>query len=179
MPYAREDAATLQSIFGRRLECLQEAQATRETMIQLSQADQLTPYNVIHFSTHVMLDHVAPSQSGVLLHDDYLVYADILRLKLRTRLVVLASCEGALGQRYAGDEVIGLAQAFFFAGAKTVVASLWPVEDASTSEFMKYFYGALNTGIGVVRSLGAAQRKMAAMGYAPHHWAPFVAIGLP
>lgn len=179
LPYTREDTAALQSIFGPRLECLQETQATREALIQLSQAGELAQYNVIHFSTHVMLDHVAPSQSGVLLHDDHLTYADILRLKLHTRLVVLASCEGALGRRYAGDEVIGLAQAFFFAGARTVVAGLWPVEDASTSEFMKYFYNALNTGIGVVRSLGSAQRKMAAMGYAPHHWAPFVAIGLP
>lgn len=179
LPYAGDEIAALQRILGERLERFQEEEATREALLALQQQDELTTFNVIHFATHAVLDRLAPSQSSVLLHGDSLTYADILNLKLHAQLVVLSSCEGVLGQRYAGDEIVSLAQAFFFAGAHTVVASLWPVEDASTADFMRRFYFHLDAGAGVARSLRAAQCEMAAAGYTAYQWAPFVAVGLP
>ncbi|HLF26291.1 MAG TPA: CHAT domain-containing tetratricopeptide repeat protein [Anaerolineae bacterium] len=179
LPHAEAELAALQEVFGQRLKQLWGEQATRATLLRMQHTGELDRYQVLHFATHAWLDHLAPTQSSVLLHDDHLAYIDILNLKLHAHLVVLASCEGALGQRYAGDEMVGLAQAFFFAGARTVVASLWPVEDASTTAFMRRFYRHLDTGSGVARSLRAAQRELAGAGYAPYQWAPFVAIGLP
>jgi CHAT domain-containing protein len=115
----------------------------------------------------------------VLLADDDLTLVDILSLRLGARMVVLSACEGAIGQRYPGDEIMGLARAFFMAGAQTVVASLWPVEDASASELMGRFYRRLGTGGGVVQALQAVQVEMADGGYVPYQWAPFITIGLP
>ncbi|HEY4690880.1 MAG TPA: CHAT domain-containing protein [Anaerolineae bacterium] len=177
--HAQDEIAVLQEVFGKRLKRLWETEATRETLMNLQQQNELAACDVVHFATHAVLDRMAPSQSSVLLHDDSLTYADILNLKLQAQLVVLSSCEGVLGQRYAGDEIVSLAQAFFFAGAHTVVASLWPVEDASTADFMHRFYSHLDTGASVSRSLRSAQCEMAAMGHSPYQWAPFVAVGLP
>lgn len=74
---------------------------------------------------------------------------------------------------------MGLARAFFLAGARTVVASLWPVEDASAGEFMGRLYRRLGAGESVAQALRAVQVEMAAEEYAPYQWAPFIAIGLP
>jgi CHAT domain-containing protein len=136
-------------------------------------------FDLIHFTTHALQDYMAPSQSHILLQDDALSYADIISLRLNARLVVLGSCNGVLGTRYSGDEVMGLAQAFFFAGAQTVIASLWAVEDESTSDFMSYLYRYLQHGEKVSRACWLAQREMAAAGFTPYQWAPFIAIGLP
>lgn len=177
--HTRRDIAMLQGVFGGRLTPLWGEQATPEALWQRQQTGELTGYDVIHFATHTLLDRSAPSQSSVLLHGDSLACADILNLKLRARLTVLASCEGVLGRHYAGGEILSLAQAFFFAGARTVVASLWPVEDESTTELMRRFYRHLDDGAGAAGSLRAAQAEMAADGYTPYQWAPFVAVGLP
>jgi CHAT domain-containing protein len=154
-------------------------QATSEAFEQLQRTDELDKCDIIHFATHTVLNHMAPSLSTVLLHDSSLTYTDILNLRLRARLVVLASCEGALGHHYAGDEIVGLAQAFFFAGAHTVVASLWPVEDTATAELMRRFYYRLDAGASVAGALCIAQSEMATAGYTPYQWAPFITIGLP
>jgi CHAT domain-containing protein len=179
LPDARAEIEMLQSLFGQQARVLWQAEATRETLLGMQRVGELAGYDVVHFATHARLDHATPSQSSILLHDDDLAFADILALSLQAKLVVLASCEGALGEPYAGDEIVGLAQGFFHAGAQAVVASLWPVEDATTRELMQRLYRHLAGGADVAHALCSAQREMAAAGYAPYHWAPFVAIGLP
>jgi CHAT domain-containing protein len=179
LPDARAEIEMLQALFGQRVTVLWQAEATREAMLGMQRAGELAGYDVIHFATHARLDHAAPSQSSILLYDDDLAFADILTLGLHAKLVVLSSCEGALGESYAGDEIVGLAQGFFHAGAQAVVASLWPVEDAATRELMQRLYRRLAAGADVAHALRSAQREMAAAGYAPYHWAPFVVIGLP
>lgn len=139
----------------------------------------LASFDVIHFATHAVLDHLTPSQSRVLLADDDLTVVDILGLGFEARTVVLSVCEGGMGHRHPGDEIMGLARAFFQAGAHTVVASLWPVEDASAVAFMERFYRRLAVGEDVPQALRGVQMGLANEGYAPYQWAPFVAIGLP
>ncbi len=179
LPSARNEIEALAALFGDRLKGLRDTQATLGTLKQLGQTDELAKYDIIHFATHAVLDHLAPSQSRILLHNSSLACTDIMNLKFCARLVVLASCQGALGHRYAGDEVMGLAQAFFFAGARAVVASLWPVEDSATTELMRRFYSRLDAGCGVAQALCIAQSEMAHAGYTPYQWAPFVVIGAP
>ncbi|HID62871.1 MAG TPA: CHAT domain-containing protein, partial [Anaerolineae bacterium] len=179
LPHTADEVTALREVLREQLNVLWGSEATREALLRLSDTEDLAGYDVIHFATHAVLDHLAPSQSRVLLADDSLTLADILNLRLRARMVVLSACEGAMGQQYPGDEIMGLARAFFLAGARTVVASLWSVEDVSTGEFMGRFYRRLGAGEGVAQALRAAQVEMAAEGYSPYQWAPFIAIGLP
>lgn len=179
LPHAEHEVAALREVLGEQLHVLWGAEATRDAWLTLNESGDLAGYDTIHFASHAVLDPLAPSQSRVLLADGSLAIADILNLGLEGQLVVLSACEGAMGQPYPGDEIMGLARAFFLAGARTVVASLWPVEDASVAELMAGFYRRLSTSAGVVQALQAVQVEMADAGYVPYQWAPFITIGLP
>jgi CHAT domain-containing protein len=79
----------------------------------------------------------------------------------------------------AGDEFIGLTRAFLLAGSSSVLATLWEVNDRSTSEFMIGFYGKLRGAEGD-RALATVQRRMLASRTRyrhPYYWAPFVLVG--
>jgi hypothetical protein len=98
----------------------------------------------------------------------------------QTELVVLSACQTQLGQLSAGDEVVGLTRAFMFAGAPTVVASLWSVDDAATALLMERFYGHLQTGLGKSAALRQAQLDLlqdAIYRDDPYYWAAFVLSG--
>jgi tetratricopeptide (TPR) repeat protein len=179
LPGAADEVAVLRQVLGDRLDVLWGPAATREALLHLNETGELAGYDVIHLAAHAVLDRLAPSQSRILLADESLTFADILNLRLRARLVVLSACEGALGQGHPGDELMALARAFFFAGARSVVASLWRVEDASSVAFMARFYRAYAADQGVAKALRTAQRAMSGEGYLAYQWAPFVAIGLP
>jgi CHAT domain-containing protein/Tfp pilus assembly protein PilF len=94
-------------------------------------------------------------------------------------LVVLSACETQLGELSAGDEVVGLTRAFIFAGAPSVVASLWTVDDEATALLMERFYTHLRHGMGKAEALRQAQLEtMAVEGYAnPYYWAAFTLVG--
>ena len=116
--------------------------------------------------------------------DGRLEVREIMELRLKARLVTLSACETALGSSYfteipAGDDFVGLTRAFLFAGSRSVLASLWKVDDRSTLELMEVFYrergGAESAG-----ALVAAQRAMrqAKGRYShPYFWAAFVLVG--
>ena len=103
---------------------------------------------------------------------------------MRANLVTLSACDTALGSGYfsevpAGDDFVGLTQAFLSAGSSSVLATLWEVNDRSTLEFMTGFYQHLPGGEGST-ALAMVQRRMLA-GPAryrhPYFWAPFVLVG--
>jgi len=179
LPRVAEEIAAIQAVLGESVDVLGGAEATRKALLRLNETGVLAGYDVIHFATHAVPDRLAPSQSRVLLADGDLTLADILNLKLGPCLVVLSACEGAMGDIHPGDEVMGLARAFFFAGAKSVIASLWPAEDTSTAELMARFYQQRYTGKGVVEALSLTQIEMFREGYVAYQWAPFITIGLP
>jgi CHAT domain-containing protein len=64
-----------------------------------------------------------------------------------TPLVVLSACETGLGDVLLGNDILSLANAFLFAGARNVVASLWPIPDIATRDFMAAFYTGLRSGL--------------------------------
>jgi len=137
---------------------------------------------VLHFATHGQFDAQRPLQSALYLSDGQggaaaLTASDIYGMRIAARLVTLSACETGLGTVKSGDEVIGLYRALLFAGADTVVASLWEVDDASTSFLMTRFYAHLKTHT-APESLHLAQRDTAAQWPDPYHWAGFSVIGL-
>jgi CHAT domain-containing protein len=81
-------------------------------------------------------------------------------VRLDADLVVLSGCETALGEEQGGEGLIGLTRAFQFAGARTVMASLWSVRDQATSELMIRFYKHLRAGLPKDEALRQAQVEL-------------------
>lgn len=125
------------------------------------------------------VDLKAPSAAGGELQG-ILTALEATSLDLRdTRLVVLSACETGLGQFASGEGVYGLAQSLHEAGARAVLATLWPVSDAATAVFMQRFYARLAAGDDPQVALQTVQRAFASEGEFrdPIFWAPFVLTG--
>jgi hypothetical protein len=121
---------------------------------------------------------LAPDHAGG--EDGILRLGEIYNLDLRAELVVLGACETGLGRLAGGEGVIGLTRAFLYAGATSVLVSLWPVSDESTSDLMVAFYDELLGGRPSAEAL--RQTKLRLLGrhleYAkPYYWSAFVLIG--
>jgi CHAT domain-containing protein len=116
--------------------------------------------------------------------DGRLEVHEVFGLRLRARLVVLSACQtglgaGALADVPAGDDWVGLIQAFLFAGASNVMATLWPVQDRATADLMTRFYTALVAGRPEAEALAEAQRAMLSNTATAHpfYWAGFTMSG--
>jgi CHAT domain-containing protein len=126
---------------------------------------RLSPrYDVLHFAAHAALSEKEPLASSILLakddgEDGRLEAREIFGMNLNANLVVLSGCETGLGKLSRGDELVGLTRAFIYAGTPSVVASLWKVDDASTSQLMSDFYKNLKT-MTKVEALRRAQLAM-------------------
>ena len=91
---------------------------------------------------------------------------------------MLSACETGLGKTLAGEGLVGLSRAFFYAGAPSLVTSLWRVADASTADIMIEFYRRLNEGSDRGEALRAAKLRVMTAGLAhPYYWAPFILVG--
>lgn len=146
-------------------------------------------YDIIHFATHGFFNKTNPLFSGVQLepdaqNDGRLEVYEILGLHLRAQLVTLSACETGLGSGYftevpAGDEFVGLTRAFLSAGASSVVATLWEVNDKSTAQLMQKFYRQVSVQSPSL-SLATAQRSIlhSDSGHQhPYFWSAFVLVG--
>jgi CHAT domain-containing protein len=148
----------------------------------------LQSYRVLHVATHGVLDAMRPQFSGLVLslvgnkadEDGYLRTGEVFNLKLGAPLVMLSACESGLGKVKRGEGVVGLSQAFMYAGATTVGVTLWSVADKPTAELMTDFYQRL---LGSTPSASDAIREaqlamISGKKYsAPYYWAPFVLLG--
>ncbi|HYU32606.1 MAG TPA: CHAT domain-containing protein [Thermoanaerobaculia bacterium] len=143
----------------------------------------LSRFAILHFATHAVIDEDHPDRSGVLLtaapdsEDGILQIREIVSLNLEGRVVVLSSCRSASGTVLRGEGVLGLARAFFQAGAHTVVASLWPLRDDDGAALFDRFYEHLGQGEDVAAALRAAQRERAEDGAPAYAWAGLIVLG--
>ena len=142
---------------------------------------------LIHFAAHARMTERRLT-SGLLLaraegskEDGLLQTSEVFRLKLQADLVVLSACETGLGKELKGEGVIGLTRALLYAGASSVVVSLWQVSDASTAELMLRFYERLNLGDAKAEALRRAKLELIADSrYShPYYWSAFVLNGEP
>jgi CHAT domain-containing protein len=145
--------------------------------------------SIVHLASLGVLNRHNPAFSYIALAPDgrsegRLEVHDVARLSIDARLVVLSACQTGLGSGRLvdvppGDDWVGLVQAFQAAGARSVLATLWPVNDRATAELMRRFYVALRGGESESGALAAAQRDvLAAAGTAaPFYWAGFVLNG--
>ena len=109
--------------------------------------------------------------------DPFVRASEIANRRLGARLVVLSACESALGRPALAEGVLGIASSFVSAGSRTVVASLWDVDDRTTADLMERFYKELARGCTTAAALRTAQLAVRARKPAPFFWAGFVVIG--
>ncbi|MBK7926377.1 MAG: CHAT domain-containing protein [Bryobacterales bacterium] len=151
--------------------------ATRAALLQPS----ILGASILHLATHARAESEHPALARIALAGGgQLTLADIYGMPLRSRLVVLSGCETALGREVAGEGPVGLARAFFYAGARTVVASLWNVQDRATAELMRHFYqGLLTRRLSPSAALRRAQLTLRNDSRWTHayYWAPFLIGG--
>jgi len=184
LQFTSGEVRAVAAAFGRHATAIVGPKAT-ETWFKHTAGD----YDVIHFATHGFFNKANPLFSGVQLepdaqNDGRLEVYEILGLHLRAQLVTLSACETALGSGYfteipAGDEFVGLTRAFLSAGASTVIATLWEVNDSSTARLMQSFYRRVSEDSASL-SLAIAQRSMLHGESAhrhPYYWSAFVVVG--
>jgi len=111
--------------------------------------------------------------------DGYLRLGEIYKMKLSADLVVLSSCESALGKDLEAEGIIGLPRGFLYAGAKSVIASLWKVNDEATAKLMAALYERIQRGESPSSALRGAQLKMTRdeQWSNPYYWAAFALQG--
>ncbi len=159
--------------------------ANKEAFLQT----EANRYQILHLATHGLLDTDHPDLSGLVLSlvddkgksiDGFVRLHDVYSLDLSANLVVLSACRTGLGKDVRGEGVVGLSRGFMYAGARSVVASLWKVDDTATTEFMSQFYKAmLKDGLPPAAALRTAKLEMLkqARWSHPFYWAGFVIQG--
>ncbi|AGL19263.1 tetratricopeptide TPR_2 [Actinoplanes sp. N902-109] len=131
--------------------------ANREGLMQLLSGPQARPPSVLHIGAHGIFDLEDPMRSGVELTGGRLTANDILSLSLTGTLVVLAACRSGVSEARPGDELLGLIRALIYAGAPSVLVSLWKVDELSTAMLLEHFYRELGAGVPAGDALHRAQ----------------------
>jgi CHAT domain len=169
--HAAAEAHRVAALFPGAALCVDEA-ATLERWRELAPGAAL-----IHLACHARFRSDNPAFSALHLNDGALTVEMVEQMTLRPGLVVLSGCETGLVDGAGGDEQVGLVRAFLVAGAARVVASLWPVDDEVTGQFMARFLVALSRGIPPAQALRLAQVALMRQHAHPFHWAAFTLQG--
>ncbi|HET6975101.1 MAG TPA: CHAT domain-containing tetratricopeptide repeat protein, partial [Pyrinomonadaceae bacterium] len=183
--YTKHELQNLSEIAGPKSFVARGFTASRETLDGLD----LSQYSILHFATHGNFDPAKPELSGFVLstvdpdghkQDGFITMQDVYRLHAPVDLVVLSACGTGLGKEVKGEGLIGVTSGFMYAGASSVVASLWNVDDEATAELMKHFYAnMLQKRMRPAEALRAAQNTVREnpQWSSPHFWAGFILQG--
>lgn len=185
LPYSRAEVEGISALLDRKRE---EVFVGRDaTEARLKEVLRASPPRILHLAAHGLADPVEPINSSIILapssdpaEDGQLYTLEILSLPTAPDLIVMSACESARGMISRGEGVVGLSRAFLAAGAHGVVASLWPVSDASTADLMKTFYGSmLRSHEPAFEALRKARLSLLDNSQFSHpfYWSPFILIG--
>ena len=180
LPGARKEAEMVGRLVG--VPPLVEKEATKQAVLE-----RISSVSLIHFAAHgdaergeIALSPVPTSNSGNATQpkEDYmLTMADVSRVKVRAKLVVLSCCHSGSGEIRA-EGVIGIARAFLGSGARSVLVALWAISDSATEQLMSRFYEHLVEGESASESLHQAMKWMRKNGLTKvSEWASFTLIG--
>lgn len=133
--------------------------------------------DVLHLACHGQFRPDSPLFSSLRLGDGWMTVRDAYTLDLSAGLVTLSACETGVSAVAPGDELIGLVRGFFYAGAPSLLLSLWTVDDEATGELMRDFYTHLCAGARPAAALRAAQLRQMQDRPHPFFWSPFVLTG--
>lgn len=158
IPGTRLELTHIAGLFGDRASALFDSSASETSLEELRKKGDLAKFRYVHFATHGETNNVAAMESALILAQDKLPQDTLPKVgepynngqlsasevleywKLDAELVTLSACETALGRDGGGDGLLGFAQAFLTAGARSVCLSLWKVDDTATTLLMQRFY---------------------------------------
>jgi CHAT domain-containing protein len=217
LPRADEELRTIAAAFPG-ADLLEGPRASEPALAELVASGALRDYQLIHFSTHALIDAEHPAESGLVLspagspdpaaaprgagrlYDNRLSAREVAReWHLGAELVTLAGCSTALGQDVGGEGFVGLTDAFLRAGARTLLMSMWDVDDEASALLLTRFYQNLAGAYAEVRAgrRGEPMPKAEALQEAEHwlrtyrdasgrrpfahpaYWAGFILVGDP
>ncbi|GCE12350.1 CHAT domain-containing protein [Tengunoibacter tsumagoiensis] len=179
LPHVLQEAQVVSQLLG--AHCALNEQATADLLWKEAAQSPL-----VHIAAHGQFRLDAPNFSSIKLADRALSTIDVFNLTLSAcSLVVLSACETGRAVIGGVDEVMGLGRGFLYAGAASLLSTLWKVEDASTAELMEMFYRAILAGKSKATALAEAQRQFIVnarqSGWPsrchPYFWAAFQLIG--
>jgi len=181
--YSQQEIDGIAALFRKsRTDIYTGEEATEERL----KNSKLENYRTVHFATHGFVDHLSPARSSVVftvaensVEDGFLQMREVFGLKFNADLVTLSACETGLGQFIRGEGIDGLSRAFLFAGASSVLMSLWAVNDQASSQFMQRFYSHLASAQTSVDALRMSKLEMIQSNELSHpfYWAGFVISG--
>jgi len=182
IPHVKDEIADLKRrLAPGQIDAFQEREASERALKSLD----LGSYRLIHLACHAFSDDSNPLRSALLLaaeaddqEDGYLQVSEMYDLRTDADLVVLSACQTGRGTIVMNEGNLGLPRVFFYMGAKSVLSTLWPVNDRSGAVFMRSFYDAYFRGQGKAEALRAAKKAMRETKFAhPFFWASYVLTG--
>jgi len=183
LPFSGEEVFKAKKQCGELSEVLTGKEATKEKFLKMAGG-----YKILHLATHGKANHKAGDFSYLafasgdeIAENGLLSVGELYNLPLNADLVLLSACETGIGEQLRGEGVISLARAFAFAGTKSIVASLWSVNDKSTMLVMDLFYAGIMSG--KPKNVALAEAKLQYLEHNPAQkahpffWAGFVGVG--
>ncbi|MEM7369770.1 MAG: CHAT domain-containing protein [Bacteroidota bacterium] len=186
LPHSSREVKGIAALFPKeQADVFMGHQATEDNLKALALKD----YRYIHFSTHGLINTQFPKWSAIALtqdndstEDGLMQMYELFDLELNAELVSLSACESGLGKLVEGEGMVGFTRGLMYAGAPSLILSLWPVVDESTADLFLDYYRRLqkSDGKNKYRPLRKTQLKMIRQGGTfanPYYWAPFIFIG--
>ncbi len=181
LPEARQEAEYVSKIFKGKLYLANEA---KESVFKKVAGN----YGIIHLAMHAFLNDRNPmnsamifDQSGDSPEDGLLRTYEVYGLHLNSRMVVLSSCNTGSGKLSSGEGILSLARGFLYSGSRSVVMSMWKIDDKSGTEIVKMFYDNLKKGKSKSHALKSARtvflKNASQMRSHPYFWASLVVYG--
>ncbi len=148
----------------------------------------LTSYRSVVLATHGYFGKDLPGiQEPVLVlslvgepkgQDGFLRLSEVMGLKINCDMVALTACQTGLGRHVSGEGTMGMGRAFQYAGAKTVLMSLWGVSETASVNLVESFFKHMKEGKNKLEALKLARDEIRKTGYDhPFYWAPFILVG--
>lgn len=182
LPYSKKEVVDISKLFPKdRTQVLVGVTANEEII----KSTALKEFRFIHFACHGILDEKHPLRSALVLsggerqdEDGFLQMREIYGLTINADIVVLSACQTGRGTLEKAEGPMALARSFFFAGARSVIASLWPINDKTTRKIMVEFYDNIVRGASIGESLRKAKIMMIRSSWRhPFFWAGFILQG--
>jgi CHAT domain-containing protein len=182
LPFSNLEVHDIAGLFPRDASDILTGDEANETSIKQL---PLKTYRIVHFACHGFLNEPNPFRSALVLSatnaaedDGFLQTREIYGLTMDADLVVLSACQSGKGRLEGSEGPMGLARAFFFAGARSVISSLWTINDKASVTFMHEFYKSLAGGISAGEALRYAKKRMLKSAWThPFYWASFMLQG--
>ncbi len=170
-PFVEQEARSLASIFPGSVLLLNDA-ATRSAY---AEAARRTSF--LHIATHAVFRQDNPMFSAFKIAGGWVTAIDLFSMTCETNLVTLSGCQSGVSRVTGSDDLLGLMRGFLYAGARSLMVSLWNIDDRRTAELMIYFYNTWRARARKSQALKIAMKGIREKYPNPFYWAPFLLIG--